>query len=575
MADQKVSPIISPYITNGATSEKGFPKKDNCMVATTANITYTYVDSTPTADKDSFISVPLFPDIDGIPLTDNDKFLVKDQTDKKQNGIYFYSKKNNRFVRSSDWDRDVQPISDNTTIAILSGAVNSGTEWRLTDTVSFVGINNANFVSATSGSGGGGGGGTVTNVTGTVGRINVGTGTTTPVIDISIGYTGQSSITTVGTILSGFWNGHFIDPPNGGTGFTSYTVGQILYANAPLTLAKLNIGAPGQVLTVVGGLPSWQTPSGGGGGGSGTVTNVTGTAGRITVGTGTTTPVIDISIGYIGQNTITTVGIISTGVWEGAIIQPAFGGTGLSTIFTGDLVYGSNINEYSPLPIGSAGQVLTVFNGFPAWRPSGGGGGTVPATQGGTGLTTYNPGDMLYSNATNQLVQIPIGGPSTVLQSTGGLPAWSTIITTDFCIGPTTYDFLPVQPLGIPFTNIFASITRIGNNVTITGTAHLIFSFNALQPIQFNSEPAGASLNYSPWSFVNQIWGSGSLILADNGDPNQGLTAASFVLPFLICRDNTVSGSGQVLHSALPSFAAPVTEFLYTFTYSFYTTDPA
>ena len=47
----------------------------------------------------------------------------------------------------------------------------------------------------------------------------------------------------------------------GGTGLTSYTTGQTLYASATNVLSKLSIGSTGQVLTVSGGLPTWSTPS--------------------------------------------------------------------------------------------------------------------------------------------------------------------------------------------------------------------------------------------------------------------------------------------------------------------------
>lgn len=52
--------------------------------------------------------------------------------------------------------------------------------------------------------------GTVTSVSGTTNRITS-TGGTTPVIDISASYVGQSSITTVGTIGTGVWHGTAID----------------------------------------------------------------------------------------------------------------------------------------------------------------------------------------------------------------------------------------------------------------------------------------------------------------------------------------------------------------------------
>ena len=66
-------------------------------------------------------------------------------------------------------------------------------------------------------------GGTVTNVTGTTDRITVTNGATTPTVDIASTYAGQSSITTLGTITTGTWNGSTISVPKGGTGATTLT----------------------------------------------------------------------------------------------------------------------------------------------------------------------------------------------------------------------------------------------------------------------------------------------------------------------------------------------------------------
>lgn len=87
--------------------------------------------------------------------------------------------------------------------------------------------------------------GTVTSVSGTANRITS-TGGTTPVIDISASYVGQASITTLGTIATGVWNGTTIAVANGGTGQTSYTDGQLLIGNTSgntLTKATLTAGA--------------------------------------------------------------------------------------------------------------------------------------------------------------------------------------------------------------------------------------------------------------------------------------------------------------------------------------------
>jgi hypothetical protein len=45
---------------------------------------------------------------------------------------------------------------------------------------------------------------------------------------------------------------------HGGTNQSTYAAGDLIYASAPNTLAKLGIGSSGKVLTVSGGLPSWH-----------------------------------------------------------------------------------------------------------------------------------------------------------------------------------------------------------------------------------------------------------------------------------------------------------------------------
>ena len=128
----------------------------------------------------------------------------------------------------------------------------------------------------------------VTSLTGTSSRITIAGTTTVPTVDISTSYVGQATITTVGTISTGVWNGTKVDETHGGTNQSTYTTGDILYASAVNTLSKLIAGSNGQVLTLAAGIPSWATPT------TGTVTSVSGTANRIT-STGGATPVIDIS----------------------------------------------------------------------------------------------------------------------------------------------------------------------------------------------------------------------------------------------------------------------------------------
>jgi len=92
--------------------------------------------------------------------------------------------------------------------------------------------------------GGGGGGGVTTIAFGTTGL--------TPAAATAGG------VTVAGTLVAA----------NGGTSFSTYAQGDIIYASAANTLAKLTKGAAGQVLTMNGGatIPEWAAPTGGIGG---------------------------------------------------------------------------------------------------------------------------------------------------------------------------------------------------------------------------------------------------------------------------------------------------------------------
>ncbi len=61
------------------------------------------------------------------------------------------------------------------------------------------------------------------------------------------------------------------------------------------------------------------------------------------------------------------------------------GGTGLSTVAAGSLLYASLLDTVAALPIGTAGQILTVELGLPKWKDATAG-GTVTQVTAGTGL---------------------------------------------------------------------------------------------------------------------------------------------------------------------------------------------
>ena len=122
--------------------------------------------------------------------------------------------------------------------------------------------------------------GTVTSVTGTAPVVS--SGGATPAISMAAattsvnGYLTSTDWTTFNSKQAALVSGTNIKTVNnttllgsgdlgtityayGGTGLTSYTAGDIIYASAANTVAKLAIGTSGQRLVVAAGLPSWAT----------------------------------------------------------------------------------------------------------------------------------------------------------------------------------------------------------------------------------------------------------------------------------------------------------------------------
>jgi len=88
---------------------------------------------------------------------------------------------------------------------------------------------------------------------------------------------------------------------------------------------------------------------------------VTGTASRISITNGngvSGNPTIDIDSAYVGQSTITTLGTITTGTWSATTIAANKGGTGLASYTIGDLLYASSSSVLSARAAVATGSVL-------------------------------------------------------------------------------------------------------------------------------------------------------------------------------------------------------------------------
>jgi len=235
-------------------------------------------------------------------------------------------------------------------------------------------------------------------------------------------------------VTTGYW-----DVTKGGTGLTSVSTGDIFFATAPNLLAGLTIGTDGYILTSSGGVPVWASDS------SPTFhNNLNGLQG------GSSTD------GYYhltsSQHTWLTDGY-TDGYWV-----TTKGGTGLSTVSTGDLLYSSTPNTLNRLTIGSEGQILTVSSGIPIWTETlthnnlsglqggssadgyyhltssqhiwltdGYANGYWSQNKGGTGFVSYSQGDILYADVGGNLTRLEVGTDNQVLTANSTLPTWADL----------------------------------------------------------------------------------------------------------------------------------------------------
>ena len=168
-----------------------------------------------------------------------------------------------------------------------------------------------------------------------VGGVPAWAASTGGVTSFSAGTTGftPNTSTTGAITLAGVLN-----QVNGGTGFSTYTTGDLLYASASNTLSKLAAGTNGYVLTMAGGVPTWA--AGGGGGGVTTISfGTTGlTPSTATNGAVTVSGTLAVANGGTGVTTSTGSGstVLST---SPTLVTPVLGAATATSLTIGTLTY--------------------------------------------------------------------------------------------------------------------------------------------------------------------------------------------------------------------------------------------
>jgi hypothetical protein len=230
----------------------GLDVKDSVRVATTASGTL----SSAFANGST---------VDGTTLATGDRVLLKNQGTASENGIYTVNA-SGAPTRATDYDADAE-VSGGSFCFVEEGTTNSDSGWTVTNngsiTVGTTGLTFAQFSGAgqiTAGTG--------MTKTGNTMDVVAGTGITSNANSVQIDTTwaGQSAITTLGTIASGTWQGDTVGVAYGGTGISSFSAGDTMYASGSTTVSKLSKGTGGQFMKMNSGAtaPEWSNELDGG-----------------------------------------------------------------------------------------------------------------------------------------------------------------------------------------------------------------------------------------------------------------------------------------------------------------------
>jgi hypothetical protein len=320
---------------------------------------------------------------------------------------------------------------------------------------------------------------------GTIGTAYGGTGLTSFSAANYALYSTSSSALTAGTL----------PVAAGGTNVTSFTANGIVYGNGTSALGVTAAGTTGQVLVGnTGSAPSWGTLSSSAvtsfSAGTTGFTPSTATTGAITLagtlattngGTGLTSFTSDGALYATSSSALTTGTLPITSGGTGQISASAAFNALSPITTTGDLIIGNGTNSATRLGIGTNGYVLTSNGTTASWQSASSSGvatfqtslsgltpstattgavtlaGTLGATSGGTGISSYAVGDLLFANTTTSLDRLTVGANGYILASNGTAPGW-----------------IPNTASGVSYTKTDFTATASQTTFTVTYTVGLV-----------------------------------------------------------------------------------------------------
>jgi len=233
---------------------------------------------------------------------------------------------------------------------------------------------------------------------------------------------------------------------------------------------------------------------------------------------------------YVGQTSITTLGTVATGTWSATAIGATKGGTGLSAYTAGDMLYSSATNTLSALAIGTSNYVLTSSGTAPQWTANTGTGNVVRATS-PTFTTSIDSGATFAAFGSSTALTFGYSGTSssTTNIATGTLSSAQTKtinIGTGASAARTTNINMGNGGSGGIYLN-GAGVYIGDSTLSSPGTLYVdtISPYSDLTPILISGGSGGVNLDSGVAISIGDYGGAGSNTMLTVDDSGRKITA--------------------------------------------------